>query len=43
MPLCARIFSEVPLKRGLTIREGVLCVMDGSKGIRKAVGESFGR
>ena len=31
------------LERGLTIEEGVLCVMDGSKGIRKAVEEIIGR
>lgn len=30
------------LDRGLKIEEGVLCVMDGSKGIRKAVEEIFG-
>jgi transposase-like protein len=31
------------LERGLNIEEGLLCVMDGSKGIRKAVEELFGR
>jgi transposase-like protein len=31
------------LERGLRIKEGVLCVMDGSKGIKKAVEEIFGR
>lgn len=31
------------LDRGLKIEEGILCVMDGSKGIRKAVEEVFGR
>jgi putative transposase len=30
------------LERGFTIEQGVLCVMDGSKGIRKAVEEVFG-
>jgi len=30
------------LERGLTIEERVLCVMDGSKGIRRAVEEVFG-
>jgi transposase-like protein len=30
------------LERGLTIEQGLLCVMDGSKGIRKAVEEVFG-
>jgi len=30
------------LERGLRIDEGLLCVMDGSKGIRKAVEEVFG-
>ena len=30
------------LDRGLKIEEGALCIMDGSKGIRKAVEEIFG-
>jgi len=30
------------LERGLRIEEGLLCVMDGSKGIRKAVEQVFG-
>ena len=30
------------LERGLRVDEGVLCVMDGSKGIRSAVEEAFG-
>ena len=42
--------NSVPIKdmltnmkeRGLTWEEGLLCVIDGSKGIRKAVEESFG-
>ena len=29
--------------RGLKIEEGLLCILDGSKGIRKAVEEVFGR
>ena len=29
-------------ERGLTWEEGLLCVIDGSKGIRKAIEESFG-
>ena len=31
------------LDRGLKIEEGALCIMDGSKGIRKAVEEIFGK
>jgi len=31
------------LDRGLNIEEGLLCVMDGSRGVRKAVDEVFGR
>jgi len=31
------------LDRGLNIEEGMLCIMDGSKGIRKAVEEIFSR
>jgi len=31
------------LDRGLTIEQGVLCVMDGSRGIKKSVEEIFGR
>ena len=38
-----RDFLNNLLARGLTVAEGVLCVMDGSKGIRKAVEEIFGR
>ena len=37
-----RDFLNSLLERGLRIAEGVLCVMDGSRGIRKAVGEVFG-
>ena len=36
-------FLRTLLERGLTVEEGVVCVMDGSKGIRKAVEEVFGR
>ena len=28
--------------RGLTFEEGILCVIDGSKGLRKAIDEVFG-
>ncbi len=35
-------FLKNLLDRGLAIEEGVLCIMDGSKGIRKAVEEIFG-
>jgi len=31
------------LERGLTFEEGILCVTDGSKGLRKAIGEVFGQ
>ncbi len=37
-----RDFLNGLLDRGLKIEQGVLCVMDGSKGIRKAVEEIFG-
>jgi transposase-like protein len=30
------------LRRGLGFEEGILCVIDGSKGLRKAIGEVFG-
>ena len=30
------------LDRGLKIEQGVLCVIDGAKGLRKAVGKAFG-
>ena len=30
------------IERGLTFEEGILCVIDGSKGLRKAIGEVFG-
>ena len=30
------------LRRGLTFEEGILCVIDGSKGLRKAIDEVFG-
>jgi putative transposase len=36
-------FLNSLLDRGLNIEEGVLCIMDGSKGIKKAVEEVFGR
>ena len=29
------------LGRGLTFEEGILCVIDGSKGLRKAIDEVF--
>jgi putative transposase len=40
--VCKEFLTSL-LERGLRIDEGVLCVMDGSKGIRKAVEEVFGR
>ena len=39
--VCKEFLTSL-LDRGLTIDEGVLCIMDGSKGIRKAVEELFG-
>ena len=30
------------LNEGLTFEEGILCIIDGSKGLRKAIGEVFG-
>ena len=35
-------FLESLLERGLKVNQGVLCVIDGSKGLRKAVEEVFG-
>jgi transposase-like protein len=37
-----RDFLNDLLERGLKIEEGILCVMDGSKGLRKAVEDVFG-
>lgn len=31
------------IDRGLRYREGILCIIDGSKGIRKAISEVFGK
>jgi transposase-like protein len=31
------------LDRGLSFEEGILCVVDGGKGLRKAIGEVFGK
>jgi putative transposase len=39
--VCKEFLNSL-LERGLRIEEGLLCVMDGSKGIRKAVEEVFG-
>ncbi len=36
-------FLKSLLERGLKVEEGVLCIMDGSKGFRKAVEDVFGR
>jgi len=41
-PVCKDFLNNL-LERGLTIGEGVLCVIDGSKGIRKAAEEVLGR
>jgi transposase-like protein len=30
------------IERGLTFEDGILCVIDGAKGLRKAVDEVFG-
>jgi transposase-like protein len=40
--VCKDFLNEL-LDRGLRIEDGVLCVMDGSKGLRKAVEGVFGR
>ncbi len=39
--VCKDFLNDL-LDRGLRIEDGVLCVMDGSKGLRKAVEEVFG-
>jgi transposase-like protein len=31
------------LERGLSFEKGILCVVDGGKGLRKAIGDIFGR
>jgi hypothetical protein len=31
------------LKRGLKIEEGILCVVDGSKGLIKGIKKAFGK
>lgn len=36
-----QLLSEL-IERGFSYRQGILCVIDGSKGIRKAVKETFG-
>jgi transposase-like protein len=38
---CADLFSGL-IERGLSINQGLLCVVDGSKGLRKAVSDVFG-
>jgi putative transposase len=40
--VCKDFLNDL-LDRGLRIDDGVLCVMDGSKGLRKAVERAFGR
>lgn len=40
--IVCREFLESLLERGLKVNQGVLCVMDGSKGLRKAVEDVFG-
>ena len=35
-------FLEQLLERGLNIKNGVLCIIDGSKGLRKAIEKKFG-
>lgn len=37
-----REFLEGLLARGLKIDEGILCIIDGSKGLRKGIEEAFG-
>jgi hypothetical protein len=31
------------IERGLSFEEGILCVVDGGQGLRKAIGDTFGR
>jgi transposase-like protein len=31
------------IERGLSFEEGILCVVDGGRGLRKAIGDTFGR
>jgi transposase-like protein len=38
--VCSKFLEEL-LERGLCIDQGVLCVIDGSKGLRKAVDKAF--
>ena len=39
--VCKEFLGEL-LDRGLKINEGILCVIDGSKGLRKGIEEAFG-
>jgi transposase-like protein len=38
---CADLFNDL-LERGFAFQAGLLCVVDGSKGLRKALGDVFG-
>jgi len=40
--VCREFFRSL-LDRGLKVEQGILCVMDGSKGLRRAVEDVFGR
>jgi transposase-like protein len=39
----SREFLEELLERGLKINEGILCVVDGSKGLIKGIKKAFGK
>jgi putative transposase len=40
---CIKELLSSLIERGLRYKEGILCVIDGSKGIRKAISEVFGK
>jgi putative transposase len=40
---CIKELLSGLVDRGLTYKEGILCIIDGSKGIRKAISEVFGK
>jgi transposase-like protein len=40
---CIKELLSGLIERGLRYKEGILCIIDGSKGIRKAISEVFGR
>jgi putative transposase len=40
---CIKELLSSLIDRGLRYKEGILCIIDGSKGIRKAISEVFGK